>query len=425
MKTSTTYLSGIYTRLAFMLVFAIPVFLTQNSANAQIEPGCYFGHETISNIDYTFVGNGPTTYTGTYTQSTTSHVVWVFNLLAGQTLSCTYATGFNAYFWLYKANGNGIVEVGDNDPNGLDHICGHGGYDELQGPHSGSNNKVIATSGQYAVLMDNYTCETGTNSYSVTFTILDPQPSCMSLNMITRPAPDVFVAHGAGDLYSYYPGISATKTFKVCPTGGVPPYTAVWTTTDGILTQYGLPTTSNCFVTNGSAGVIYPTGPFKVKVTVTDANYCSVTDSMMIGYIDYTCNPPGTIWSLLVCNTQTTTTSCVKGTHNVAALLATGNYELGTCPTKTDQSGFSTGDFMIYPNPSSDIVTISYNAVENASGKLNVIDLNGRLIQSVEIGLYQGVVEYPLDLSYLANGIYFVQLISNQETVVQKIQIVK
>ncbi len=436
MKTSNIINSAVSRKLAFLLVFVLAAFLSPKNANAQIEPGCLFGHETIAQIDYTFVGPGPTTYTGTYTQGTNQHVVWVMNLTAGQVIHMTYATGFNAFFWLYQATGNGIIEVGDNDPNGMTHIGGRGGYNELQGPHSGvDHNMVVPTTGQYAVLMDNYTCELGTKSYSVTFWVdLAPVP-CMDLTLITNPTKPEFAAHGAGDLLTYYPGISATKVFKVMPTGGVAPYTAVWTTDatwmtiagGGKLTQFGAANALSGYVTNGSAGVYLPAGPFKIKVAVTDANGCTIKDSLQIGYVDYTCNPPGEWWYLQVCNTQTQITSCVKTYWTTSALLLTGNYELGACMNgnKADMPTIVASDFMVYPNPASDFATMRYNAVENSNARINVLDLNGRIVQSVDMALNEGLFEYSLNLSYLANGTYFVQLISENEVVVQKIQVAK
>jgi len=257
--------------------------------------------------------------------------------------------------------------------------------------------------------------------------------NCMTLSMTTRGTAPEFAAHGAGDLMTYYPGISATKGFKVCATGGVEPYNAVWSvspdlwkTVDGSsgLTQFGNAKYSTCYVNNGKAGVIYPYGPFTISVTVTDANGCVETASMSIGYVDYTCNPPGEVWHIQFCETSTQSVVCVERTDSAQSKLGTGLYELGTCGTKTGLDATAVA-FAIYPNPVAGLATIRYNAIENASAFINIVDLNGRVVNSVEVELNKGNVEYGLDLSFIPNGVYFIQLITPRDVVTQKIQVLK
>jgi len=63
----------------------------------------------------------------------------------------------------------------------------------------------------------------------------------------------------------------------------------------------------------------------------------------------------------------------------------------------------------IYPNPSSQNINILFK--EGSSGKLNLIDLQGRLLKSIEINPSQKA--YLLDISTLTSGVYFMELIRN------------
>lgn len=69
-------------------------------------------------------------------------------------------------------------------------------------------------------------------------------------------------------------------------------------------------------------------------------------------------------------------------------------------------------DFKVYPNPSSEFVTLSgLPAMTNAN--LDLTDLSGRLIQSFELGtLVNGSV--ILDLSFMSSGLYLANLSSEQ-----------
>jgi len=63
----------------------------------------------------------------------------------------------------------------------------------------------------------------------------------------------------------------------------------------------------------------------------------------------------------------------------------------------------------IYPNPSSQNINILLK--EGGSGKLNIIDLQGRLLRFIEINPSQKA--YLLDISTLTSGAYFIELIRN------------
>ena len=102
----------------------------------------------------------------------------------------------------------------------------------------------------------------------------------------------------------------------------------------------------------------------------------------------------------------------------------TGDYVFGSCTPKAGLEADALS-FAIYPSPTSGITTLRYNATKNASAQINVLDLNGRVIQSSSIELNQGNVEYGLDLNNVTNGVYFVQLVTENDVQTQRIQVLK
>lgn len=82
------------------------------------------------------------------------------------------------------------------------------------------------------------------------------------------------------------------------------------------------------------------------------------------------------------------------------------------------EDSFRESDIKIYPNPAKDLVTISYAG--NASlEKIIVTDLNGRLVK--EFSLKNFNQSKQLNINTLTKGVYFLQIISSQDTAVKKL----
>jgi hypothetical protein len=75
--------------------------------------------------------------------------------------------------------------------------------------------------------------------------------------------------------------------------------------------------------------------------------------------------------------------------------------------------------FGIYPNPSVDLVTLSFT--QNAERSIEVLDATGRSIRFMQNS--NAIVQ--LDLSAVAKGIYFIRVTENDRTAIQKVNIVK
>lgn len=71
-------------------------------------------------------------------------------------------------------------------------------------------------------------------------------------------------------------------------------------------------------------------------------------------------------------------------------------------------------DMRVYPNPVSDIYTVSITSAFGTKGaRLGLFDINGKMIQSTEVDLMEGTNEFSYDRTTLTPGTYTVRLISD------------
>lgn len=99
-----------------------------------------------------------------------------------------------------------------------------------------------------------------------------------------------------------------------------------------------------------------------------------------------------------------------NGTRSVVAI---------SCAGKKDAADFSmTSDVTVFPNPSSDFISLQFNNV--AAKKVDVIiyDINGRMVKKLEVNPSQDASDQRIDISTFSNGTYFVNgIIDNKEFV--------
>lgn len=83
-------------------------------------------------------------------------------------------------------------------------------------------------------------------------------------------------------------------------------------------------------------------------------------------------------------------------------------------PTNITENNLSTS-FVVYPNPTKENITIITNENENTS--LTLIDINGKIVKSTFLSINNN----QLYIGNLPKGIYFVQLITKQQTFTKKL----
>jgi hypothetical protein len=108
----------------------------------------------------------------------------------------------------------------------------------------------------------------------------------------------------------------------------------------------------------------------------------------------------------------------VEGPCNAASSTITVNYQLCT----SIEEAVEQPDFVLYPNPTSDLVFIKSNGT-SGQHLIRVLDLSGRIIWQQNVNLVSGS-PFQLPLQYLMQtGLYFVQITNevNQLTQTQKL----
>jgi Outer membrane protein Omp28/Secretion system C-terminal sorting domain len=75
----------------------------------------------------------------------------------------------------------------------------------------------------------------------------------------------------------------------------------------------------------------------------------------------------------------------------------------------------------MYPNPTDKMTYIDLNIQESSDIKINVTDMNGRVVASRDFGKMQGSNLFPLDCSDFSSGVYFVRINIGNEIVTKKL----
>ncbi len=78
-------------------------------------------------------------------------------------------------------------------------------------------------------------------------------------------------------------------------------------------------------------------------------------------------------------------------------------------------------NFVMYPNPANENVIITLNATQKSEGNVNLFDMKGALVKSINTQLVAGMNSVNLSLTDLPKGMYFVQINSNESTLTKKL----
>jgi hypothetical protein len=99
-------------------------------------------------------------------------------------------------------------------------------------------------------------------------------------------------------------------------------------------------------------------------------------------------------------------------------------YALGAAPEETaaltTEEAVENSDLSVYPNPAADVLNITYLAKTEGYFTVNILDQTGRTVKTIinEAGVEKTTA---VDISSLAQGIYFVRLTNGDTTVTKKI----
>lgn len=78
---------------------------------------------------------------------------------------------------------------------------------------------------------------------------------------------------------------------------------------------------------------------------------------------------------------------------------------------------------LVYPNPTRSLLNVSINSERSENATLNLLSVDGRLINEVNLSLNEGTRHIPLDVSNLAAGFYFVKVTTSNGIAIEKVVI--
>ena len=82
-------------------------------------------------------------------------------------------------------------------------------------------------------------------------------------------------------------------------------------------------------------------------------------------------------------------------------------------------------DFRVYPNPAAGSFYISLHVPESETANVGIFDISGLKVHQFEVTLNAGNNELPIECTDLVPGVYFIKVFSTNNTLIQKIEIIK
>jgi hypothetical protein len=80
-------------------------------------------------------------------------------------------------------------------------------------------------------------------------------------------------------------------------------------------------------------------------------------------------------------------------------------------------------DLHVFYNSSGNNISVDFNLSKSQNIKIQMIDLNGRLIKEDFPGTLIGISKYSISTDGISNGAYFIAVIANECTEVKKVMI--
>lgn len=267
-------------------------------------------------------------------------------------------------------------------------------YSWVNGPPTASFAATPTAATVYSVIGTTSLCST-TSTLSIGY-IVTPTISINSSALVICPGGSVTLSIvGAASTYSWNTG-PTTTSIVVSPSSNTT-YTAAGFNS----ICYGLATTtiavSNSITVSASAS----------NPTICTGESTTITTT---GAATYTWSTGSNSTSIVV-NPTTTTSYSVSGQNGSCSGNASISIVVDPCTGIKENNGDVY--FLIYPNPSNQIVNIE---VENISG-LQIIDVIGKIVLETKLQNLNNTI----NISHLSNGVYYFKLKQGDVTAVKKI----
>ena len=229
------------------------------------------------------------------------------------------------------------------------------------------------------------------------------------------------------DIYTIL-NISDTGNYIVANvTGGTPPYTYYWSTGDDVTTS----SSSDSFITYSSTDVSY-------EVFVRDAGGCTGLDKINIVVADLSCGRRSNRFQICWTNRRGVSRDLCVRQARAERLIGRGTAVWGPCPATpnvdpnwdegTETEIVSDNIYLhAFPNPFSDQLIIEFEVIETDNVMVNVLNLQGQLLATVHDGHAEEgeLVTTQFNAGNLPAGIYLIQVINAETTMVKKVVLTK
>ncbi|NVK29099.1 MAG: T9SS type A sorting domain-containing protein [Flavobacteriia bacterium] len=379
--------------------------------------GTVQGDDIASAIPVTGSGqwNGNATcYTNALSNRTGVEVVYAYTPSPGTTFADfeTCGSGYDTYLFLLDAS-QATLNSSDDD-------CG------LQSQLLG---EAVIPGNTYYVVIEAYSNFTTPGSYVLTITETNPCPApsnltttavnCTSLDLIWNNGGSSYAYELEYGTSGFNPGTGTmvvsndtTETVSGLTTGTSYDFYVRGFCTSDTSAWAGPFTISTSNVNTASAIGTYAI----TNVTLTDAivdfdGTASTADSISWDYDD---------GSAIEWGTAPQHTYTQNGTYNV---VITAYTDCGS-DDDTIQVVISTislteagaANFSVYPNPSYGDVTVSFEGAAGSEATINLMNLQGQILETIQVDLQSGTRDIQMDLSNLPKGVYMIRY--NEENAV-------
>lgn len=230
---------------------------------------------------------------------------------------------------------------------------------------------------------------------------------------ITATATPAAVCQGGSSVLTAGGGASYMWTGSVS--------TNPYTVTPASTTTYSVTGTdgSGC---SGSTSVTVTVNPLPTVSVVFPSEVATVCKDSLVALSGG--SPAGGVWSgtgvsgsnFLANTTGSFTITYTYTDGNSCSNSATGNITVENC---TSISEFSSNEMVVYPNPASDVITISFGKVDASQVEITMFDLSGRLVSNEVMNLNGSSVE--VSVNQLPAGVYTLKVKAGTDVFFTKI----
>jgi len=93
----------------------------------------------------------------------------------------------------------------------------------------------------------------------------------------------------------------------------------------------------------------------------------------------------------------------------------------GSVPNGVTNVNSNKSEISIFPNPAANYANVAYQSPTSGSVTISVINLSGAVVAEMEYKKVRGANEFPIQVSKMAAGMYYVRIADDQGTAVRKL----